>query len=227
MKARGEKDFFTAREMGGMEELVLEEARRRLAGARGSHAFDHSLRVLALSSRIGRAEGADPLVTRLAAILHDIGRPFEDESKGAVDHAEEGARIAAEILAPLALSAQARENVIHSVRCHRFRGGNVPETIEARVLFDADKLDSIGAVGVARAFQFAGEVGARLHVTHAAPEETLPYGEDDTGFREYSVKLRFIRDRMLTLTGRALARERHAFMEAFFARFLAEHEGER
>ncbi len=93
------------------------------------------------------------------------------------------------------------------------------------MLFDADKLDAIGAVGIARAFLFAGEVGARLHNPDLAPEETLPYTADDTGYREYRLKLVRIRERILTTEGRRLAGERHRFMEEFFERFLEEYEG--
>jgi uncharacterized protein len=94
------------------------------------------------------------------------------------------------------------------------------------VLFDADKLDAIGAVGIARAYLFAGEVGALLHNPDADPEKVKPYSRDDTGYREYKVKLSQIKDRMLTGEGRRMAQERHAFMEAFFERFLKEHEGQ-
>lgn len=205
-----------------LEQAVTDEARRMLSGAQKSHAWDHTLRVLATASRIGQTEGADILVVRLAALLHDVGRPFEDESKGLVCHAKKGAELAGPVLAGLDIDAGRRENILHAIQTHRYRGNGAPETLEARVLFDADKLDSIGAVGVARAFQFAGEVGARLHNPDKAPELTSPYGEDDTGFREYSLKLRFISRRMLTQTGRAMAQERHAFMEEFFRRFLAE-----
>jgi uncharacterized protein len=99
--------------------------------------------------------------------------------------------------------------------------------VEARVLFDADKLDAIGAVGVARAFLFAGEVGARLHNPDVDIEGTRSYSVDDTGYREYMLKLSKIKERMLTVTGREIASERHAFMENFFEQFVAEYEGKR
>jgi uncharacterized protein len=95
------------------------------------------------------------------------------------------------------------------------------------VLFDADKLDAIGAVGVARAFLFAGEVGARLHSEEANIEDTEPYSIDDTGYREYKVKLSKIRDRILTREGRKLAEDRHLIMAEFFKRFLDEYQGKR
>jgi uncharacterized protein len=95
------------------------------------------------------------------------------------------------------------------------------------VLFDADKLDAIGAVGVARAFLFAGEVGARLHSDKANIEDAEPYSVDDTGYREFKVKLSKIRDRILTAEGRKLAEDRHVIMVEFFKRFLEEYEGKR
>ena len=95
------------------------------------------------------------------------------------------------------------------------------------MLFDADKLDAIGAVGVARAFLFAGEVGARLHSTAVNIEEAEPYSVDDTGYREFKVKLSKIKGRILTEEGRKLAEDRHMIMVEFFKRFLEEYEGRR
>jgi len=128
-------------------------------------------------------------------------------------------------LAEYPISDEQRANIIHCIRSHRFRGNHRPETLEANVLFDADKLDAIGAVGIARAFLFAGEVGAKLHNPYIEPEDTEPYGEEDTGYREYKLKLSRIKERMLTGEGRRMAEERHIFMEMFFKRFTAEYEG--
>ncbi len=80
-------------------------------------------------------------------------------------------------------------------------------------------------MGIARAYLFAGEVGAVLHNPYMDPTEARPYSRDDTGYREYRVKLSKIKDRMLTDEGRRMAIDRHAFMDAFFERFLREHEG--
>ena len=198
---------------------------RSFSNARGSHDWDHTQRVYNLCMHIGRVEGADLETLEIAAYLHDVGRSYEDESKGAVCHAEKGAEIARNLLAEYPISDERRENIIHCIRSHRFSGNHQPESLEANVLFDADKLDAIGAVGIARAFLFAGEVGAKLHNPYIQPEDTEPYSEEDTGHREYKLKLSRIRDRMLTAEGRRIAEERHAFMEVFFHRLTGEHEG--
>ena len=205
---------------------VKARARRLFLEASGSHDWDHTRRVAALCEHIGRVERADLKVLRMAAYLHDIGRCRQDRSNGVHCHACEGARMAAEILDELPLKAPERERIVHCVRAHRYREKHAPETLEAKVLFDADKLDAIGAVGVARAYLFAGEVGARLHNPDIDVTAAPAYSENDTGYREYLVKLRHIHTRMLTAEGRRLAAERHAFMETFFDRFIHEVEGQ-
>jgi len=206
---------------------IEKTARSYLDTARGSHDWEHTLRVCRICKHLGPVEGADMEVLLIAAYLHDIGRGHQDASNGAVCHAEKGARIAESILQPLPLSEEQKQNILHCIKSHRFRGRQAPSTPEARVLFDADKLDAIGAVGVARAYLFAGEVGARLHNPDTDIENTKPYSKDDTGYREFRVKLCKIKDRILTGEGRKLARERHDFMEAFFKRFVEEYEGKR
>lgn len=198
---------------------------RCFSDAPGSHDWDHTQRVHNLCMHIGQVEGADLEVLEVAAYLHDIGRSYEDASKGGVCHGQKGAEMARELLAAYPVSDEQRANIIHCILAHRFRGDRPPETLEAKVLFDADKLDAIGAVGVARTFLFAGEVGAKLHNPHIEPQNTEPYTEEDTGYREYKLKLSRIKDRMLTQEGRRLAAERHTFMEMFFDRLTEEHKG--
>ena len=210
-----------------MLDTVKQFAHKHFQTARGSHKWDHTLRVYRLCEHIGIAEGADMDVLLSAAYLHDIGRSCQDQSNGAVCHAEKGARMAGPMVEKLGLSKAQKKNILHCIQSHRFRGSHKPQTPEARVLFDADKLDAIGAVGVARAFLFAGEVGARLHSNDVNIEDTEPYSVDDTGYREFKVKLIKIRGRILTEEGRRLAKDRHVFMVEFFKRFLEEYEGRR
>jgi uncharacterized protein len=180
--------------------------------ASGSHDWEHTLRVCRLCEMIGRVENVDLDVLRVAAYLHDIGRGLQDASNGAVCHAEKGAQIAGPFVERLALTKKQKQNIIHCIRSHRFRNHHTPGTPEAKV---------------ARAFLFAGEVGARLHNADVEAENAKPYSADDTGYREFKVKLCKIKDQMLTAEGRKLARERHAFMNDFFNRFLEEYEGKR
>lgn len=202
-------------------------SQKMLYRAAGSHDWEHTLRVHRLCERIGPSEGADMEVLSAAAYLHDIGRHFQDVSEGSICHAEKGAELAKGIVMPLPFSKTQKLNIIHAVRSHRFRGDHRPQSIEAKVLFDADKLDAIGAVGVARAFLFAGEVGAQLHNPDVDIEKTRPYSRNDTGFREFKVKLIKIRERIQTQTGKEMADDRHLFMEDFFKRFQEEYEGRR
>jgi len=202
-------------------------AKRMFTAAKGSHDWEHTLRVFRLCQRIGNVEKADMEVLLIAACLHDIGRCYQDASSGRICHAEKGAELAEPLIRPLSLSEERKDNILHCIRSHRFRGQSAPKTIEARILFDADKLDAIGAVGIGRAFLFAGEVGARLHNSSLNVDDTRPYSKEDTGYREYRVKLSKIKDRILTDEGKRLAVDRDAFMVSFFDRFLSEYEGEK
>lgn len=206
--------------------LIRRKARCFFENAAGSHDWEHTLRVHRLCLHLGPTLGADMLVLQAAAYLHDIGRPTQDAAAGALCHAMIGAKMALEIVEPLEIDAARKDNIVHCVRAHRFRNDCRPASLEAKVLFDADKLDALGAVGIARAYQFAGELGACLHNPHADPEKSASYSRDDTGYREFVVKLSKIKDRMLTAEGRRMALDRHAFMTAFFDRFLKEYAGD-
>lgn len=195
--------------------------------AKGSHGWDHTERVVKLALHIGKKEHADLIILELAALLHDIGRKSEDESFGEVCHAEEGAKLAERILKRFCISDETIKSVANCIRHHRFRKKSRPDTLEAKIIFDADKLDAIGAVGIGRAFLFAGENGAKLY---NAPEvdisKTRAYSSEDTAYREFFHKLRHVHKRMLTKTGRRLAKKRHEFMLKFFDRLNEEVRGD-
>lgn len=175
---------------------------------------------------IGGKEGADLEVLGLAVILHDIARKEQDESNGKIDHAEKGAVLASEILAKYNLPKEKLENILHCIRAHRYRNEIIPETIEAKILYDADKLDSIGATGIGRAFSFAGHIGAKIHDKNINLDKSAEYTRDDTCYREYMVKLRHIKDKIITNEGKRLAEGRHKFQEEFFNRLNKEVDGE-
>jgi len=164
-------------------------------------------------------------ILKPAALLHDIARSMEDEAKGSFCHAREGARMAEQILTELNMEQEKIRAIVHCIEAHRYRDERQPETLEAQVLFDADKLDSIGAIGVARAFLFAGETGARLHNKKVDPENTSPYSIEDTAYREFLVKLRWVKDRVMTPIAKQMAEDRHQFMVDFFERLNQEYDG--
>lgn len=206
--------------------ITVAEAQRFYEDADAVHDFDHVLRVLRLAERIGQAEGADLEVVRAAALLHDLGRG-QAKAAGA-DHAALAAERAKEILAGHPTARV--EAVTHAIAAHRFRTEPEPATLEAKVLFDADKLDAIGAVGVARAFAYGGAHGQRLWAPTRAVDATRWTAEGDdpenhTPIHEFVVKLSRIKDRLFTATGRAIAEERHDYMVAFFERLNDEVQG--
>ncbi len=182
----------------------------------GSHGPDHSERVYQNAMHIGRELNASLDILAPAALLHDIGRHQESKSKGQICHAQTGAEMAVPILEELGYSPSDVSAICHCIASHRFRGAIRPATLEASILFDADKLDSIGAVGIGRAFLFAGQIGARLHNADIDPASTDSYSLEDTAYREFQIKMNRVRNQMLTTVGRKRAERRHAFMELFF-----------
>ena len=206
-------------------ERIRKQAQAFFRSSRGSHDWDHTERVFRLCLRIGRKERADLDVLRLAALLHDIGREEEDRSYGRTCHAKKGAVLARKILSNNGIDEERTSKIVRCIETHRYRGRLVPDSLEGKILFDADKLDSIGAVGIGRAFLFAGEVGARLHDPGIEVQRTKPYTKEDTAYREFLVKLSNIKDRMFTAEGKQIALERHKFMTGFFDRLNKETAG--
>lgn len=189
------------------------------------HDWEHTERVIRNALFLASAEGADTAIVEAAAILHDIGRPREVASRGRVDHAAIGASLAMDILEKNKIGDSAfRIAVFHCIASHRYRNrsGEAPQSIEAKVLYDADKLDSLGAVGVARSMHFAGRVGARIHNTADEALNSPPYSREDSAYREYLVKLRYLPQAMLTAAGAEIAKQRLAFMESFFEELTRE-----
>jgi len=206
--------------------LIREDAKKFFEKSNGCHDFHHTERVYNLCMHIGKKENANLEILGTAALLHDIGREEEMRTKGEICHAEHGSKIAKTILEKNNFNKEDIDKIVHCILCHRFRKNKVPESKEAKILFDADKLDSIGAVGLGRAFLFAGEVGARLHDENVDIEKTSSYSKEDTAYREFLIKLSKIRERLFTLEGKKIAEERHRYMEDFFKRLNREIKGE-
>jgi uncharacterized protein len=195
--------------------ISVEEARQYYEGADAVHDFDHVLRVLATAERLVAQEGADAEIVRAAALLHDVARGKGDRLT--TDHAQAGADMVRAILK--GQSPARVEAVAEAVAAHRFRAGPDPQSLEAMILHDADKLDAIGAIGIARAFAFGGHEGQRLWDTVAPDyQETTANRCQHTPVHEFHHKLVRIKDRLLTESARRIAEKRHAFMVTFFER---------
>ena len=181
------------------------------------HDFEHTLRVVRHSLWLcDQLPAANRQIVHLAALLHDVARVEESQSAGAIDHAGKGAVIAAEFLRSCQLPESLIKPIAECIAQHRYRSGVKPESLEAQILYDADKLDSLGAIGIGRAFLFAGRVGARLHNSEQEAVNNPPYGRQDTAYREYLVKLSHIPERMFTEPGRRKALELKKVMDDFF-----------
>ena len=178
-----------------------------------AHDFDHVLRVLNNALKIAETEEADRDILQTAVLLHDIARA--DQEQTGVDHAHEGAKRARKILTDAPSTFV--DAVCHAIETHRFRADNPPLTLEAKILYDADKLDSMGAVGVARVFAYAGSHNTRLWADDI--------DGDHTPLQEYRVKLVRLKDKLITASARRIATERHAYMVQFFERMAAEVNG--
>ena len=192
----------------------------------GAHDLSHTERVLNLALHIGKREGADLDVLRFACLLHDIAHKEQDECKGKICHAKKGAEISRELLNKEGIDKNKIDEIVHCIQCHRFRNEDIPESIEAKILYDADKLDAIGAIGILRTAVFAGKVGAVVHNPNIKPSKENAYTKEDSAYHEYLYKLNKIKNKMLTNEGKKISKERDKFMKDFFDRVNKEVEGE-
>jgi uncharacterized protein len=216
------------------EPSILEKVRafalERHRGTPPCHDFSHVQRVYALAERIAVEEGADLFIVRLATLLHDIGRGIEARIGPDPDrHEELSAELARPFLLGLGLSSDLVDQVIAAILTHRHRRGRVPGSLEARCLYDADKLDSLGAVGVARAYLWLGEHGRSVHYPPESWSGVDPANnaiENDSMQREWEIKLGRLKDGLYTSTGKALALGRHERMRRYLDDMEQEVRGE-
>jgi uncharacterized protein len=197
-----------------------------------AHGWDHIERVYRLALAIAQREGADQFVVGMAALLHDLGRvATEGEGEERLftaqerHHADLSHDLAAEVLAAHGVPAEEREAILHAVLAHSFSRGIEPQTLEARVVRDADRLDGLGAIGVMR-WAITGALRAvaetrPYHPTDPFAEQHVP---DDRRYLldHFYTKLLRIGEMMGTATGRALAQERLAFMRRYLEEFRRE-----
>ncbi len=206
---------------------TADHVRQQLAGDSSGHDWWHIERVRAAALAIGRREGADLFVVELAALLHDVA----DWKFHGGDEAI-GPRVAGQWLANLNVDRQTIDHVCDIIAHLSFKGAGVATPMtspEGRVVQDADRLDALGAVGIARAFAFGGHAGQPMHDPELAPHLHATFADyktkRTTTINHFHEKLLLLKDRMNTAAGRALAEQRQAFMEEFLARFDDEWNG--
>lgn len=194
--------------------------REQLHGEQTGHDWWHSQRVMQLATRIGIDENADILVVRLAALLHDI-KDFKF-----VGNFEDGPRLARSWLTSLGVEERVIRPIEQIVRDVSFKGAKVEETdlpIEGQCVRDADRLDAMGAIGIARTFAYGGYVGRPIHDPDCFPvlHESLDAYVNSTGttINHFHEKLLLLRDRLTTDTGRKLGALRHQRLVRFLDEF--------
>jgi uncharacterized protein len=196
------------------------------------HGFDHVLRVYAMAEKIAAAEGADLEIVGAAALLHDATPPEDaglELSEARAAHQHISAAFAGQILTAQGWAPERIAAVQHCIRAHRFRDRNEPpNTLEARVLFDADKLDAIGTIGAARAVAYAAQAGQPAYAPISS--EFLEYGlrqpgEAHSAYHEFLFKLRKIQERLYTPSAQHIAESRCLAMAEFFVRLEQENLG--
>lgn len=208
---------------------TLQQARQWYQEKDPVHGFNHIQRVYRMAERLARLEGADIELVRAAVLLHDAEGPGVGDTR--LEHQHASANFAGKILSAEGWPEERIEAVQHCIRAHRFRDqSEKPQTLEAKVLFDADKLDAIGATGAVRAIAYAVLAEQDLY---AEPSKQFrdtgekEAGEPHTPYHEFLFKLSKLRDQMFTHSGRAIAAARHTFLEDFFQQLTAELASER
>jgi len=214
-------------------------AEKEMEGASPAHDINHVLRVYNLCLKLAKYEtNVDLDVLRTAALLHDIARTREDKDGHAGtlgnDHAILGAEMSEKILREQGYPQEKIERIKHCIASHRFRGENPPKTIEAKILSDADKLDVLGAIGIARSFTIGGENGQKIYSDTPVDEyikENLVDGKPNgriinpskhASNLEFETKFRRIPDKLYTQRAREIAKERLEYMKQFFERLKSE-----
>jgi uncharacterized protein len=180
-----------------------------------AHGWEHVYRVYHLSLRIAEQEHADSFIVGMAALLHDIGRTTQEPRR---PHAERSAIIATELLAQYDLPHETQQAILHAILAHNYRRGITPATLEARVLYDADRLDSMGASGLMRwAMTLKNKKWSEWKSYHPDDPFAVQRAPDDQHYLldRFFTKLLALPEAMTTETGRAIAQSRLAFLYLF------------
>lgn len=203
--------------------------KEKLENAEGGHDWFHIERVYKNAVLISKNEVCDTTIVQLGALLHDIA-----DSKFHNGDETIGPRVAREFLESEKVDDEVITHVVNIIENISYKGGNFEKkftSIELDIVQDADRLDAIGAIGIARTFNYGGFKNRTLYDPEIAPNSSMTKEEykknDSPTLNHFYEKLLLLKDKMNTATGEQIAQERHRYMEGFLAQFYAEWEGEK
>ncbi|MFD1956351.1 HD domain-containing protein [Paenibacillus thailandensis] len=218
------------KDMTPAQEAVLAEAERfvksELENDTTGHDWWHIRRVVKMAERLAGLESADLFICKLSALLHDVADEKLNESK------EAGLAKVDKWLRAQALRDEDRGHIMEIIGTMSYNGGANPpmRTIEGKVVQDADRLDAIGAISIARCFLYSGSKGQPIYDPAVPPRDRMTPEQyrsgKSTAINHFHEKLLKLKDRINTASARIIAEERHRYMEQYVERFYKEWEGE-
>lgn len=189
------------------------------------HDWWHINRVTQMAVRLAFSEGADPFICTIASLLHDVADEKLNESK------ESGLQKVSDWLKGQSLEEEKRQHIIEIISTMSYNAGTNPpmRTLEGKVVQDADRLDAIGAIGIARTFLYAGWAGHPVHEPHLKPRDSMSPIEyrqgKSTAINHFYEKLLRLKERMNTPSAKRIAEQRHQIMEHYLEQFKLEWDG--
>lgn len=203
--------------------------KQKLENAEAGHDWFHMERVYKNALLIAEGEMCDLMIVKLGALLHDIADSKFNDGDETV-----GPKVAREFLESQNASEETIEHVVNIIENISFKGGNFEKKFtskELEIVQDADRLDAIGAIGIARTFNYGGFKNRQLYNPTIAPKLNMTKEEykksEAPTLNHFYEKLLLLKDKMNTETGKRIAHERHKFMELFLSQFYAEWDGEK
>ena len=213
------------------ENILLEVAtyvEQKLSGEGSGHDWWHIVRVRNMAKNLALAEGGDSFICQLAALVHDL---VDDKLVADEELALAEVR---DLLTRVGVAANQTDQVLAIIQAISYKGGSqnhLDLTLEGQIVQDADRLDAMGAIGVARTMAYSGYHGRVIHDPEVAVRQNMTLEEyrshQGTAITHFYEKLLLLKDLMNTKTAQELAKRRHAFMEAYLEQFFAEWDGQR
>jgi uncharacterized protein len=208
---------------------TIEFVKQQLAHAEGGHDWWHIERVYNLAITLAKQEKVDITVVKLAALLHDVA-----DSKFHKGDEEIGPRVAADFMEQIGVEKKIARHVVSIIENISYKGGKETQTFSSKeldVVQDADRLDAMGAIGIARTFNYGGFKNREIYNPNVPPNLAMTKEEykhsTAPSINHFYEKLLLLKDRMNTATGRAMAEQRHLFMQQYLEQFYAEWCGEK